>query len=80
MASRSSSLVAVRGLLIAGAALVAEHGLQARGVNGVAPGFSTTGSIVVAHRLGCSKACGVFPDQGLNPCLLRGQVDFFFYH
>ena len=26
------------------------------------------------HRLSCSEACGIFPDQGLNPCLLHWQV------
>jgi len=35
----------------------------------------STGSIVVAHRLGCSKASGIFPDQGLNLCLLHWQAD-----
>ena len=25
----------------------------------------------------CSAACGIFPDQGLNSCLLYRQVDFF---
>ena len=24
------------------------------------------GSVVVAHRLSCLAACGIFPDQGLN--------------
>ncbi|XP_055446962.1 cell cycle regulator of non-homologous end joining isoform X1 [Bubalus kerabau] len=28
-------------------------------------------SVVVAHGLSCPKACGVFPDQGLNPYLLH---------
>ena len=32
---------------------------------------------MVAHRPSCSEACGIFPDQGLNLCLLRWQVDFF---
>ena len=27
------------------------------------------------HRLSCSAACGIFPDQELNPCLLHWQVD-----
>ena len=27
----------------------------------------------MAHRLGCSAACGIFPDQGLNPCPLHWQ-------
>ena len=26
-------------------------------------------------RLSCAKACGIFPDQGSNPCPLRWQVD-----
>ena len=29
------------------------------------------GSTVVVHRLSCPKACGIFPDQGLNPCPLQ---------
>ena len=30
------------------------------------------GSIVVVLGLRCSEACGISPDQGLNPCLLHG--------
>ena len=41
----------VRGLLILAAFLLAEHGL-----------LSVWASVVVAHRLSCSKACGFFPD------------------
>ena len=33
------------------------------------------GSVVVAHGLSCSVACGIFPDQGSNPCPLHWQVD-----
>ena len=33
------------------------------------------GSVVVAHGLSCSVACGIFPDQGLNPCPLHWQAD-----
>ena len=33
------------------------------------------GSAVVAHGLSCSAACGIFPDQGLNPCPLHWQAD-----
>ena len=29
----------------------------------------------MAHGLSCSAACGIFPDQGLNPCLLHWQAD-----
>ena len=39
------------------------------------PGLQGTGSIAVVHRLSCSKACGIFPDQGLNLALLHWQVD-----
>ena len=41
----------------------------------VAPGLWSTGSIVVVRWLSCSTACGIFPDQGSNPCLLHWQVD-----
>ena len=33
------------------------------------------GSVVVAHGLSCSAACGIFPDQGPNPCPLHWQAD-----
>ena len=33
------------------------------------------GSVVVALGLSCSKACGIFQDQGSNVCLLRWQAD-----
>ena len=33
------------------------------------------GSVVGAHRFGCSVACGLLPDQGLNPCPLHWQED-----
>ena len=32
-------------------------------------------SVVVAHGLSCSAACGIFLDQGSNLCLLHWQVD-----
>ena len=57
------SLVAVHGLLIAVASLSRSRALGVRA------------SAVVAHRLSCSAACGVFPDQGLNPCPLHWQAD-----
>ena len=40
------------------------------------PGVQSTGLIVMAHGLSCSTACGIFPDQGLNLCLLHWQADF----
>ena len=32
-------------------------------------GFSSTGSIVAAHGLSCSAACGILLDQGSNPSM-----------
>ena len=32
------------------------------------------GSVVVAHGPSCSAACGIFPDQGSNPCALHWQA------
>ena len=43
----------------------------------VAPGLQGTGSVVVAHGLGSSVACGIFPEQGSNPHLLHWQADSF---
>ena len=33
------------------------------------------GSVVVVHGPSCSAACGIFPDQGSNPCPLHWQAD-----
>ena len=38
-------------------------------------GARRAGSVVVGRRLSCSAACGIFPDQGLNPCPLHWQAD-----
>jgi len=40
-----------------------------------AAGLWNTGSIVVAHRLSCSEACGTLLDQGYDLCLLQWQAD-----
>ena len=32
-------------------------------------------TVVVAHGLSCSTTCGIFPDQGSNPCPLHCKVD-----
>ena len=75
-------LAAVRGPPITVASPIAEHGLQVQGppqlwrAGLVAP--SSCGawvSVVVAHGLSCSVACGILPDQGLNPCPLHWQAD-----
>ena len=38
-------------------------------------GSRRAGSVVVAHGPSCSAACGIFPDQGSNPCSLHWQAD-----
>ena len=38
-------------------------------------GSRRAGSVIVAHGLSCSAACGIFPDQGSNPCPLHWQAD-----
>ena len=57
--------VAVWGVLIAGASLVAEHGFWGMQPSVVpAPG---TGSVVVVHRLSCSAVCEILPGPGIEP-------------
>ena len=38
-------------------------------------GSRRAGYVVVAHGPSCSAACGIFPDQGSNPCPLHWQAD-----
>ena len=38
-------------------------------------GSRCAGSVVVAHGPSCSAACGIFADQGSNPCPLHWQAD-----
>ena len=54
--------IAVRGPLTIAASLVVEHRLQMRRLSSV------------AHGPSCSVACGIFPDQGSNPCPLHWQA------
>ena len=72
------SSCSVRGLLSCSRA-------QAPGFEGFSSwgwGLGSCCSQALQHRLNscdaglsCSQACGTFPDQGLNPCLLHWQVD-----
>ena len=48
--------------------LVAEHKLA--GIRAL-----ECGSVVVVLGLSCPAACGIFPDQGLNPCPLYWQAE-----
>ena len=38
-------------------------------------GSRRAGSVIVSHGPSCSAACGIFPDQSLNPCTLHWQAD-----
>ena len=38
-------------------------------------GSRRAGSVIVAHGPSCSAVCGIFPDQGSNPCPLHWQAD-----
>ena len=80
-------LVAMRRLLIAVVSLIVDMGTGRTGFSScrhvgsvfVAPMLWSIGSVVVVHRLSCSEACEIFPDQGSNPCLLHWQMDSFFF-
>ena len=66
------SLVAVHGLLIAVASVVAELRLQGAGVSVVVTlGLQRVGLVVMVHGIGSSVACGIFLDQELNLCPLH---------
>ena len=57
------------------ASLAEELRLQGVGALAVvAPRLLSTGSVAVVRGLSCSEACGIFPDQESNPCLLHGQT------
>ena len=57
-------IIVVHGRLIAVASLTVEHGLS-----------GASASVLVAYRLSCSEAYGIFPDQGSDSCSLHWQVD-----
>ena len=66
---RGLLFVAVCRLLIVMASLVAEHRLQVRRLR-------SCGSRALERRLSsCFVACGIFLDQGSNPCPLHWQAD-----
>ena len=61
VASGGSSLLCCEGVSLQ--PLVVEHRL------------SSSGSVVVVHRLSCSTACGIFLDQRSKLCPLQWQAD-----
>ena len=81
--------ISVNELLIEMASLASEQGLQVHGLQWMhctdsvvaAHRLSRAASVAVAHRLSCSSACGIFPDQGSNPYPPRWLVDSYtLYH
>ena len=62
VASRGCSLAVLLWLLTAAASVVAEPGLYVHWLREL----QHSGSAVVAHRLSCSMACAIFPDQESN--------------
>ena len=60
---RGPLFIAVYGPLTIAASLVGSTGSR------------RAGSVVVAHGPSCSVACGIFPDQGSNPCPPHWQAD-----
>ena len=72
--------ISVRGLPLA-AASGGHSSLRCAGLSLSRPlllrstGSRRAGSVVVAHGPSCSVACGIFPDQGSNPCPLHQQAD-----
>ena len=60
---RGPLFIAVRGPLTIVASLVGSTGSR------------RAGSVIVAHGPSCSAACGILPEQGLNPCPLHWQAD-----
>ena len=63
-ASRGYSLVVVCGFLSVMSSLIAENGL-----------WSSQVSVAAARGLSWPTACGIFLDQGSNPCLQHWQAD-----
>ena len=74
-ASRGCSVVAVFRLLIAVASSCRTQALGHAGFSIYSFWVLEHSSVVVAHRLRCPGACGIFLDKGLNLCLLHWQVD-----
>ena len=74
-----SLLLAVGASPLLGFSLVAGSGVYAPAEHGLLTAVASlvegTGAVVVAHRLSCSTACGIFLMQVSNPCLLPWRED-----
>ena len=72
--SRGYSLLRCSGFSLQCFSCRRERALGARASVVVACGFQSTGSVAVAHGLSCSAVCGIFLEQGSNPCPLHWQA------
>ena len=70
-AAVSQAALAARELLTVAASPVQRAGSRARRLQSL----YTKASVVEDPGLSCSELCGIFPQQGLNPCLLHWQAD-----
>ena len=74
LVNRGYSLAVVPGLLITVASPVPEHRLQDMWVSVASATWlqlQSTVLVAVGHRPSCPETCGIFPDQGSNPCPLH---------
>ena len=73
----------LRQLLLLGSVVSRTFGLQQLWYVGpvvAAPRLQSTGSVVEVHGHNFPSTCGIFLDQGSNPCLLHWQVDSLPFH
>ena len=71
VASRGYSSLWCTGFSLRWLLLLQSTGPRCVGSIVVARGILSAGSVVVVQRLSCSVACGIFLDQGSNPCPLH---------
>ena len=76
VASWGSSLLGVHGLLVVVSPVAEYRPSSGHASVVVAPGLEGTDSVIVAHGVGCLTTCGIFPNQGGKPYLLRWQAHF----
>ena len=71
-------LSVVHSFLIGVVSRIVELGCRHTGFSSRCSQALQCGAQWLEHRgFGCSAACGIFPDQGLNPCPLHRQVSSY---
>ena len=73
--SRGYFLLRCVAFLLQGPLLLQTMGSRCAGFSSCSSWALEDGSVAVAHELSCSVACGIFLDQGSNPCSLHWQAD-----